>query len=283
MYVADAVRYLKLWMVLLNGREFRSIAPTEALQWLSAEEKAREKKVKYIRALGTWLQREGLRRSENWTLELPLPQSGTRKAAGAQAYTPANIEELYRRVDDQKYRWCLLLIARYGFHYSELRRLAGGKGGTVEDIADSLPIAGVVRIWHKNRKWWPVLVDAQGLAAAKGLIALGRMPSDHEMRRKLQRACGWTISQKGKITGKDPKTKKVLPLVSVGLFRHTFISLRGTAKKVFLGQQGLSLEDMVEVTGHTVTTARKYYDLTRLPSHMIDVPLKLHHPDDPTS
>jgi len=225
--------------------------------------------------------RHGLRRKDNWTLEIPSEQSATRKEAGAQAYAIEHVVELYRRIDDQKYRDCLFLMARYGLHYTELERLAEGNGD-IEEITDSPPIAGVIRVWHKNKKPHPIFVDAQALGAAKRIQALGSIPSVHEIRRKLRRACGWTISQKGKITGKNPKVKEVLPLVTVALFRHTFITLRRHSKKIpYQGQQGLTVEDMVEVSGHAVATARKHYDLTRLPGFMVDSPLKLSHPDDP--
>jgi hypothetical protein len=382
-HVNGAVSYLGRWMDWLAGQSMRGVDPQKAKAWL-ATGTARGNRIKYIKALGTWMENEGLwRRNENWTYELETEKYATRKELGALAYELADVEELYRRLDDQMWRDVLRLLASYGAHYSEVVHLASGDPKVVkplEKISGSPPIAGLVRVWHKNDKWHPIFLDEQAMAAVKRLQAGGGIPDAACCRRMFLRRCGYEVDRLGKVGPITPQTHKldfqkaqairrkwaqrkewieevanrvghpadyiemvvnrrgtwgggrltedqerelrdecerksfyqrciaqkygisvatvkrilaghtyevceverVLPQLTPGLFRHSVITWRRVIKKYsYKGQEGISLEDIVEVTGQSAQTARRHYDLSRYPTHMIEVPLRLEHPDDP--
>jgi transcriptional regulator with XRE-family HTH domain len=340
-YILDAKTYLARWMDWLKGRDFRSVDYTEALDWLDKQNSARGKLINYIKSLGAWLRRRKgrLTVATDWTMNLVSVRSTSRKEAGAEAFPVKDVEELYRRLDDQMYRDILYLMAMYGMHYSEVQHLADSHLATIEDVTDSAPIAGLMRFWHKNSKWHPILLDVHGLGAARRLHDLPKLPEAAVVSDRFQRACGYSIDgrskkqkvtrerrltleeaeairqERGKHTEKQakkkaviralaerygvskitirrivrgethlPPTERTLARVTLEGFRKTFVTLAGrVGKKVpFRGQAGLSLEDIVVVTGHSAETAKRYYDLNKIPPHMAVMPFKLKHPEDPS-
>lgn len=282
-HVADAERYLLRWMVWLKGNDLRLVDPKVAQAWID-EQEAPEKLTKFIRVLGTWLSSKKLRwrKNENWTLELASVQGSTRKEQGAKPYEAGDIEQLYRRLEEQIDRDILRLLVYFGMHYSEIEGVANGFL-RVEELTDSPPIAACVRYWHKNKKWHPVLVDAKTLDAFRRIYSSKGIPSDKEASRKFLRRCGYLINQKQKVVGTTDKHGRVLPKMGqVSRFRHTFISWRKLCKKIpYQGTSGLTMDEMTTVTGHSTATAKKHYDLTDIPTHMVVVPAKLRHPEDP--
>jgi hypothetical protein len=66
-----------------------------------------------------------------------------------------------------------------------------------------------------------------------------------------------------------------------GALRHTFVTGGQRGRVVYAGgKEGVPLETVAGVAGHSVETSRKFYSALDVPP-MVVLPLNLSHPDDP--
>ena len=149
-------------------------------------------------------------------------------------------------------------------HYTEVARLAG-RIGTITDVKHKV-IRGVVMFQHKGGFKHRVSMDAKCTAAAKRLHNAGRLPSETGYRAYLAQASKWL---------------GIRPAVVPGRLRHSLVTIGQTGKLVWKDGQGVTLQDIAQITGHknTDTTKKKYSSLPVPP--LLVLPLKLEHSHDP--
>jgi integrase len=220
-----------------------------------------------IKSFFSWLRSEDrIKPSDDPTLALKVPPAVAEKGSRTKGYPMEQVEAIYAALEKQVVRDIIMVKAKSGMHYTELRRIANRKG-ELRPLADtSSGIAGTARFKHKNGRIHIVSLDAQSFAAAQRLQRRGRVPAHFSVKRFLDRAA----EQCGQ------------PTINLGELRHSFATwAKNHGELVKPTSGGVALEIVASILGHTSTrTTTMFYDGTEVPP-MVRIPIKLHHPQDP--
>jgi integrase len=279
--------YLLAWAAALSGRELRTVTLAELRRILDGWTTAHHKRIVTLKAFTAWARERGkLNRKDDPTLDLAVPAVTPRPVA-ARAFTAATLEAFYAAlrnytfapgygdnapedaprvtVDLQPIRDMFILRAKCGMHGTEIERLARGEG-SIRVLEDEGEIAGTLVFPHKRGGEHVVSVDAQALAAAQRLQAMGKAPD----RVATGRAVARVIAAHPELAG-----------FAFENLRHTFITLGAGGRTVTARAGGVPLELLSQVAGHTSTaTTRRHYLGAHIPP-MVVLPLQLANEDDP--
>jgi hypothetical protein len=280
-HVRQTVRYAKHWMQDLKGSDLRFVTKGKLLKALDDRKTARAARIRALYTLCALLcARKGLDKGASPARHLDCPQSKAGRTVEERGYPSKTIEKVYGAIQSRTKRYepdtaqavrDVLRLRLYGLHHSEISRLAEGNG-TIEDVGGD--IAGVVTVLHKDQKPHAVSVDAWALAAARRLLARKAAPTDTCVREYCDNA-----AKAMKVGHNDPETGEWA--FDPGNLRHSVVTLaRKAGKLIRYEDQGLDLRDIVEVTGHQVTTARNFY-LGKTVPPMLVLPIRVQHPEDP--
>jgi integrase len=283
-------RRLSKWADVLRGRDLRALSLHQDL--LPALERLTHKphSIKALKGLFRWLRETGrIERTHDATLDLRVPQSRSNRPLGERAYPMELAERFYAGLSSWDYvpglkrgapptekakavtvslqpiRDIFVLRAKCGMHTSEIGRLAEGSG-LVRELEGYGEIAGTLAFPHKRGDWHVVSVDAQTLAAAKRLRALGRVPTKVYLSRAMRRA-GAEIG---------------LPDFKLENLRHSFITWAAEhGTEIRPKDVGVPLALVSQVAGHRsmAMTTQRYVGLFVPP--LMKLPLRLEHPEDP--
>lgn len=264
-YRRNVLTYLRWWRDVLKGRDLRAMRLVQLNDALDADPAGRKHKIIHLKSFASWLRKRGdLMAHQDPTLSLEIPKSRPEKADRKKHHSAEEVERIYRMIASQSIRDAIRIRAMTGMHYSELARLASGRG-TVNEVRNHGEIAGTITFRHKNGRNHVISIDAPTLAAVKRLQAAGHAPSDSWM---------------GKVIRAAAKANGVEPL-ELGALRHSFASWRTSARVVKPKDGGASLAQVAAVMGHlNPRTTAIFYDGTEVPE-MVLPPLNLFHPDDP--
>jgi integrase len=271
-YIKDTRNYLSTWQRWLRGRDLRAVTTRELLRLL-ADVRNRRGPIVALKSFSKWLrtERAELEYATDPSLGLRVPKAVPEKSVRPKGYAMETVERIYSNInawtngtrtsDPQPIRDAVCLLAKTGMHLSEVDRLARGQG-TIETTPG--PIAAIVRVWHKNGRVHAQSVDAQTLAAALRLRSRGSAPTKSHLGKCLDlaaRAIGLTAFNPGEL-------------------RHSFATwATQTGTEVRVTNGGVSLATVAAVMGHDVKTNRDFYNAAT--PALIQLPLRLHHPDDP--
>lgn len=274
------VPYLGEWAKVLGARDLRRVSLSELKGHLKRWKTAEHKRVVALKAFTSWLREEDkLRRADDPTLDLKTPEIRPAKSARAKGYPIVLVQRLYAELISQLARDTVCLRVKTGMHDTEIDRIAQG-GGVLRRIDDSSGIVGIVVFPHLKKGRMHVLsLDAQAFAAAERLQARGEGVKRSPLKLMIDRAC-----ERMEILEKVPKGKKRPPSpIQPGELRHSFATWSATVGVEVhpVNQKGVDLAKIAEVMGHLgKRTTSVFYVGDRVPM-MIQVPVKLFHPEDP--
>ena len=204
--------YLREWALALGGKELRKVDGVRELRPILERWKtAGHKRVIALKAFTAWAREEAgkLARRDDPTLDLKVPSVKGRPMA-ERAFTAEQIEKFYavltdysfangydelahvpedapqKTIDLQPIRDVFVLRAKCGMHGTEIERLARGEGA-IRVLEGAGEIVATLVFPHKNGGEHVVSVDAQALAAAQRLRALGKTPSRVTTGRAVRR------------------------------------------------------------------------------------------------
>ncbi|WNG25810.1 hypothetical protein F0U62_18655 [Cystobacter fuscus] len=279
--------YLIAWAEALGGRELRTVTLAELNALLGRWTTARHKRIVTLKAFTAWARRTGqLARQDDPTLDLAVPAAAPRPV-DARAFTAEKVQAFYSAlrnytfspgygedapedaprvlVDMQPIRDVFVLRALCGMHGTEIERLARGEG-SIRVLRGEGEIAGTLVFPHKRGGEHVVSVDAQALAAAQRLQAVGRAPD----RVATSRAVARVVAAHPELRG-----------FALERLRHSFVTLGAAGRVVTARAGGVPVELLSQVAGHTsTTTTRRHYLGVHVPP-LVVLPLRLRNADDP--
>ncbi|WP_163783121.1 site-specific integrase [Myxococcus vastator] len=269
--------YLAHWGVALAGRDLRGVSLLELKKMLKGWKSAEHHRIVALKSFTSWLREEGkLHRSNDPTLDLQVPQAQPEKSVRVKGYSMAEVESVYAEVSSQLLRDTLCLRAKAAMHDTEIARVARGEA-LLKEVDDPCGIKGTVTFLHKRGDDHVVSLDAQAFAAALRLQArkrpLTRAPALVMLKRaasRLREKCA------------TPEEREAIQVIEPGAIRHSFSNWASDhGVLVRPTKQGLPVEEVAAVMGHRSTkTTRTFYKRVLVPP-MIQLPLKLVHPEDP--
>ncbi|QDE82844.1 integrase [Myxococcus xanthus] len=269
--------YLSHWGVALKGRDLREVTLLELRKLLKGWKTAEHHRIVALKSFTSWLREEGkLHRSNDPTLDLQVPQAQPEKSVRVKGYSMAAVEAVYAEVPSQLLRDTLCLRAKAAMHDTEIARVARGEA-LLKEVDDPCGIKGTVTFLHKRGDDHVVSLDAQAFAAALRLQArkrpLTRAPALVMLKRaanRLREKCA------------TPEEREEIQVIEPGAIRHSFSNWASDhGVLVRPTKQGLPVEEVAAVMGHRSTkTTRTFYKRVLVPP-MIQLPLKLVHPEDP--
>ncbi|WP_235686053.1 site-specific integrase [Corallococcus silvisoli] len=269
--------YLAHWGVALAGRDLREVTLAELRKLLKGWKTAEHHRIVALKAFTKWLRQEGkLHRSNDPSLDLMVPQAKPEKSVRAKGYTMEEVEAVYAELPSQLLRDTICMRAKASMHDSEIARVARGEA-LLRQVDDPCGIKGTVTFFHKRGDHHVVSLDAQTFAAAMRLQArkkpLTRAPALVMLKRAANRL-------REKCESDDEKEK--IQVIEPGELRHSFSNWASDyGVLVRPTKRGLPVEEVAAVMGHKSTkTTRTFYKSVKVPP-MIELPLKLVHPEDP--
>ncbi|MBS2028702.1 MAG: hypothetical protein JST54_12445 [Deltaproteobacteria bacterium] len=274
LYVRDELeKYLTDWAAVLKTRDLKKASTPELRQMVAKWPTAKHHRITAIKAFAAWCRNEvGTLTSQNDpTLDLKTPKAKKKRAEDEEkAFEIDEVESVYRAIDYQLVRDMVVLTFKFGFHLAELNRF--GKGaGKLREVGpwEGCPIVATITVNHKNGDPHTVSLDAQGLGAARRLREAGGCSRS------------WSYQHLAEVA-----TRNKLPRLLLGSGRHSFITWTQTpgmgVVKHDPPQPAVSLADVMAVTGHrTASTPRHHYDEAQHIPHLLELPLRLRHADDP--
>lgn len=259
--------YLAEWGVALKRRDLRAVTLRELRQILEGWKTARHHRIVALKSFTAWLREEDrLRRAEDPTLDLKVPQPVAEKSVRQKGYSMAEVERVYTEVPSQLLRDTLCLRAKVGMHDTEIGRVAR-REAVLREVKAPCGIYGTITFAHlKAGKVHVVSVDAQTFAAAQRLQSRGSPLSRNAAKVMLDRAA--------RRLDAEPIRPSEL--------RHSFATwARASGRIVRVEEGGVPLAEVAAVMGHlTPRTTKVFYEGNEVPP-MIILPLRLHHPADP--
>lgn len=265
--------YLTAWGTALRDRDLRTVTLRELNEHLDGWKTARQHRIVALKSLTGWMrERDLLRRSDDPTLDLKVPQSVAEKSVRRKGYTMFQVEQVYANVTSQVLRDMMCLRSKTGMHGSEIDRLARGEA-ELRRVDDPSGIAGTITFRHlKAGKIHVVSVDAQTYSAAQRLRERGSALSRRVAIQQLDR-CAKRLSAE---EGRD------VPALRLEELRHSFATWgRGQGRLVRPNEGGVPLEEVAAVMGHfTPRTTSVFYEGNEVPA-MIALPLSLMNAGDP--
>ncbi len=275
-HVLNIKRYLADWGDILEGRPLHTVSPAELERHLDNwpfKERAKSRRYKTV-ALKFFAsfyvhQKHLMRVHQNPTAELVVKKP---KAKDPEIYSIEEVQQHCQNVSLQCVRDVLVLRAKGGMHGSEIDRIARKAGTKVELIKDHPILAALLSYPHKRGETHRQFIDGQMLQAVKRLQERGSAPTKDTVILEMRAAAARLSKKLGK------KVKHLHP----SKLRHSFLSW-GTemGEKVTCTGKGMSVQDMADIANHSRETSRKHYN--RAPAAYCKLPLKLVHPDDPSS
>jgi len=266
-------KYLNDWAAALKGRDLRKMTTVELRLLLAKWPTAKKNRIIALKAFTGWCRNEtGLLTTQtDPTLDLKSAKPKKKRAEDeGKAYDRADVEAAYRAIDFQLVRDQVVMAFKFGLHLRELERWGKGQG-KLRDVGpwDGCPIVATLTVQHKNGDPHTVSLDAQGRAAALRLRAAGGASRS------------WAYQHLAEVAARHQ-----LPHLLLGSGRHSFVTWCRTpglgVKKHEPPQPAVSLQDVMVVTGHrTQATPRHHYDEAQHIPHLLELPLRLVHPDDP--
>ncbi|GHG91518.1 hypothetical protein [Comamonas sp. JC664] len=269
--------YLAHWGVALAGRDLRGVTLLELKKMLKGWKTAEHHRIVALKSFTSWLREEGkLHRSNDPTLDLQVPQAQPEKSVRTKGYTMAEVEAVYAEVSSQLLRDTLCLRAKAAMHDTEIARVARGEA-LLKEVNDPCGIKGTVTFHHKRGDDHVVSLDEQAFAAALRLQARKRPLTRAPALLMLKRAAS-RLREKFE----TPEEKEKIRVIEPGEIRHSFSNWASEyGVLVRPTKQGLPVEEVAAVMGHRSTkTTRTFYKRVLVPP-MIQLPLKLVHPEDP--
>jgi hypothetical protein len=279
-YIRSTQGYLAWWAERLAGIDLRTVPPRRYRALLDAgEHGGLHLRIAAIKSFCSYLRKDDneveLTTAQDGTLELKVPQAKPAKDRAAKGYAIADVERLYRFIDEQIVRDFYRAVVMCGMHSTEARRLIDlGEISELRDAASE--IAGTLRFRHKNRGYHIQSVDRLTLAATQRLKAMGAamIPGERQVNNALD-AAQKAAHLSGIETGK----------IRLGPMRHSFVTWARSAggRIVTPPVGGVSLAAVAEAIGHRdKRTTQLFYDGTEVPP-MVVVPVTLTHPNDPAA
>ncbi len=258
-YIDDTKRYLASWAEALGDKDLRRQELKDFQSALKAMAGARQQRIAAIKSFCSFLREEEgvLKRAEDATLDLKVPQSKPEKNFRKKGYSMEHVQRLFGGLGDKVIRDVLVVRAKTGLHGSELRRLVAGRG-RVAPVDGHTEIAGTLTVLHKSGDTHIQSVDAETLDALMRLVAHGKIPHDKQINTALDKAA--------RAVGEET--------IRLGELRHSFVEWaknRGTVVKPLEG--GVSLKTVSETIGHKdQRTTKRFYDGTEVPQ-LIKLPM----------
>lgn len=267
--------YLADWGAALKGRDIRRLELVDLTEILKTWKTSRHHRIVALRSLTSWMRETGrLRRQEDPTLDLKVPQARPEKAVRVKGYPAQIIERLYATLGEQRCRDVIVIRSKLGMHDTEIGRIARGEA-LLRRLDNQGEIAGTITFPHlKAGKIHVVSADAQTLAAAERIQAQGAPLSRMALKRMLDKAV--EKIRKGLAQGQQ------FPDIRPGELRHSYATWARNVGRIVRPQDGgVPLAEVAAVLGHSsARTTSRFYDGTEVPP-LISLPLKLKHPDDP--
>jgi integrase len=261
--------YLRAWGNALGRRDIRTVQLRELRVMLDKWRTARHHRIVALKSFTAWLREEDrLRRNEDPTLDLKVPQPIAEKSIRVKGYAMPEVERVYAEVASQVLRDTLCLRAKTGMHDTEIARVANGQA-VLRVINDPSGIFGTITFRHlKAGKVHVVSVDRQTFDAAQRLQTRGSPLSRNAAKVMLDRAA--------KRLGRQP--------LKPGELRHSFATwARAQGRIVRPTEGGVPLSEVAAVMGHmNHRTTKVFYEGNEVPP-MIILPLNLRHPEDPAA
>jgi integrase len=257
----DTLRYCRQWRADLGeGADWRQVTRAQVQRCLDVRGTARQHRIVALKVLAAFLVDTGrLEGAESPGRHVDVPVARPARLVKPKGYSAEAIAACYRGVDSQAIRDVFRLQACYGMHGSEVRRIASGEAG-LQACSTGTGIAGVVTFLHKSGRLHSISLDAKAFAAAQRLQATGGLPLPWRILEATKAAGGLHPSQ----------------------LRHSFVQLGQRGRWVYPEGQGVSVEELTEVTGHSSSiTTRTFYD-GGVP-RMLVLSFSLEHPQDPVT
>lgn len=271
-------KYLAEWGEALGRRDLRTVSLGELQKHLDRWKTARHHRIVALKSLTSWLRETGrLRRAEDPTLDLKVPQARPEKSVRAKGYALSQVERVYAEIPSQLLRDTLCLRAKTGMHDTEIARIARGEA-VLKRLDDPSGIAGTITFSHlKAGKIHVVSVDAQTFDAAARIQARGTPLSRNAAKISLDRAV-----KRLREAEPNAERRKQIPNIHPSELRHSFATwARASGSVVRPTEGGVPLAEIAAVLGHTsARTTKVFYEGNEVPP-MVTVPLRLAHPSDP--
>lgn len=266
-YISTTVGYLADWADDLAGRDMRKMRVDDYYRILDGRQTGRNGRIAALKSFSSFLvKRQRLSVADNAAALLEVVRPPPARLLKKRGYSIEQVEKFYTALDEQRVRDCFLLGAKTGMHQTEVARIASGEVELLELSVES-EIRAVVRFIHKGRYDHRQALDAQGLAAVRRLMALGAAPSQGRLHEAIKRA-----ARKLNVEPVHPK-----------YLRHSYVTWGAqVGREVKLQAGGVAPGVMSWVVGHrSGLMVKDHYDNSEVPL-MVAVPLRLHHPEDPT-
>ncbi|MCP3104636.1 site-specific integrase [Myxococcus sp. K15C18031901] len=272
--------YLTAWGVALEGRSLRDVSLTELYLLLDKWPTARTPRIIALKAFTAWLrERDMLRLAEDPTAEMKVPPSRAEKNIRPKGYSMEAVEQAYREANSQRLRDTLCIRAKTGMHGTEIDRVARGEA-VLKEVNEPCGIKGTVTFRQlKADMTHTISLDAQSFFAVERLMSYGRGLEDSGIIQSLRRIAERLRSK----CHTEEERRKIVPLHPSQL-RHSFSTwARKEGELVRTTKGGLPIEEVSAVMGHTSTKTTKKFYLTEEIPPMIRLPLRLLHPEDPST
>jgi integrase len=256
-HIRSTMAYCRQWAEDLGlGADLRQVSRAIVQRCLQVRGNARQHRIVALKVLGAFLVDSGrLDASQSPGRHVDVPTARPARLAAPRGYSADRLRACYAGLKSQEHRDVFRLQAMTGMHGSEVARIARGEG-RLERREGMGEIAGVVTFLHKSGRLHSVSLDARSMAAAERLARAGRRPSQWALLRACRRH------------GVQPAQ-----------LRHSFVQLGQGGRWAYPAGQGVSVDELIAVTGHSSSTVtRAHYDGGT--PRMLVLPLALEHAAD---
>lgn len=184
----DMTRALGDWAEDLKGRDLKRLDLPFLKERIAKRRTAERHRIIAIKGFFTWLREERhlIDRRDDPTLDLKVPQAIPEKHRRRKAVRIEDVQAVIAALQPA-YRDCLLLLARTGWHVSELARFARDPDSRIAPGNDTGVLA-VLQVRHKSgdTSRTPIM-EPEALAAAQRIRERRTMP--RKMNDTIKAAC----------------------------------------------------------------------------------------------
>ena len=262
-YIHSCQKHGIEWVRHLAGSDLRELGRLEVQKLLQKHDGSNQhKRVLALKALCRYLVDTGLLDPAlNPARHVRMPSQRPEKSVKPKAADAASLPACYRHIPSQDVQDVFRIRLETGMHGSEIDRIAASFIAKVplarlDPVDGAEEIAGVVLFIHKGCHQHRISLGAAAWAAAFRLQRLGKGPRQDRIGRQLK------VASERAGLGSD--------FVRAGSLRHAFVSHGQRGRLAYVTGTGVSVEELVEVTGHKSSrTTRRHYDEALAPRRLI--------------